>query len=119
MVEIVQRQCFVHGFAGRQRPRTFATAAVSHRFVVFDTEPTQIRDPRADASLLLPVASPDAAANPLVEFREVRFVRHETKVTHSTLKVATQFRETMRHRHAAVATCDLLDAVKTSDAGDR
>ncbi|MEZ6040621.1 MAG: hypothetical protein R3C20_08945 [Planctomycetaceae bacterium] len=25
----------------------------------------------------------------------------------------------MRHRHAAVATCDLLDAVKTSYAEDR
>ncbi|MEZ6124187.1 MAG: hypothetical protein R3C49_13575 [Planctomycetaceae bacterium] len=52
-----------------------------------------------------------ATADTLVELREMRLDRRQTKATHRALKVATQFREAMRHRHAAVATGDLLHAV--------
>ena len=89
MGEIVQRQSFMHRSAGRHRPWTFATAAVSHRFVCFDPEFPQIRNLRPWAAPLLPVTGPDATTDPLVEICKVRLDRHQTKITHPALKVTT------------------------------
>src|SRR5690606_16451137 len=42
---------------------------------------------------------------------KVRFDRDQTKVTHPPLKITTQLREAMRHRHTAIAASDLFDSV--------
>ena len=80
------------------------------RFVSTDAKFTQLANSCLRKTPTFPVARADTPTQSLVELPEHRLAMFQTEVTHPATNVATKFRQTTRHRHAAVATCDLLNA---------
>src|SRR5712691_4481095 len=101
----------MHRLAGGHDPRAFAADTVSDGFFFSDAELSQIRDTGSRATPLLPVTGPEATTNPLVQFAEKAFDRHQAEVAHPALEVATQFDKPICHRHATIAASDLADSV--------
>ena len=82
-----------------------------NRLVFPNAKLPQVGDPGPRATPLLPVATPDAASDPLVQFAEAAFDRHQAEVAHPALEVPAKLFMATGHRHAAVAARDGSHAV--------
>ena len=101
----------MHRLAGGHDPRAFAADTVSDRFFFSDAELPQIRDASSRVTPLLPVTRPETTTDPLVEFAEEAFDRHQAEVAHPALEVAPKPKIPVLHRHATVAASDFADSV--------
>lgn len=91
-----------------------ATAAMADRFVQTNSPRQQLPNLCLRLPPPLPVARPYTPTQPLVEFAEHRLALFQTRVGRPPVNVLSQPLQSSRHRHAAIAACDLLAATFTN-----
>ena len=97
----------MHCLTGGQHPGAFAADTLRDRFVLSNAEPPQILDPGPRVAPWLPVATPEATTDSLVQFAEVAWDRHQAEVAHPAAEVPAQLLLPVGQRHAAIAAGDV------------
>ncbi len=92
-------------------PVALAAACVANCLASRNAEPNEHFASAFRPTPLFPVAHPDAATNPLIEFVEQLQLRCQAEVSRPAANITSQFAQATFHRNAPATAGDLANAV--------